>query len=165
MDANTRRAPREEQPDDISPAPSRNGAKAEKKTSTNTARPSTPEPGQGSPRPSAETNNVGVDSIRSTSNNNGQPKPTLMRSFFQTCWMILTHSWVNVLLVFVPAGIIVEILPGMHGAVIFALNCVAVIPLAGMLAFATESVASDMGDALGALMNVTFGNAVELIIL
>ena len=44
------------------------------------------------------------------------------------------------------------------------MNCIAIIPLAGLLAFATESVAAKMGDALGALLNVTFGNAVELII-
>jgi calcium/proton exchanger cax len=69
------------------------------------------------------------------------------------------------LLVFVPAGIATAQIPGVHGGVVFALNCLAVIPLAGMLAHATEAVAADMGDALGALMNVTFGNAVELIIL
>lgn len=93
------------------------------------------------------------------------PKASLLHSFLHACKLIITHSWINVLLVFVPAGIIVKAIPGMHGGVVFALNCVAVIPLAGMLAFATESVAGDMGDALGALINVTFGNSVELIIL
>ncbi|KAH0157708.1 hypothetical protein KCU67_g7805, partial [Aureobasidium melanogenum] len=75
----------------------------------------------------------------------------------------LTHSWVNVLLVFVPAGIIVKALD-VNASVVFALNAVAIIPLAGMLAYATEVVASRLGDTLGALMNVSFGNAVELII-
>ena len=45
------------------------------------------------------------------------------------------------------------------------MNAVAIVPLAGLLAHATESVASEMGDTIGSLMNVTFGNAVELIIL
>lgn len=49
--------------------------------------------------------------------------------------------------------------------VVFSINAVAIIPLAWMLGYATECVASDLGDTVGALMNVTFGNAVELIIL
>lgn len=73
------------------------------------------------------------------------------------------HSWINVLLVAVPAGIAAEA-AGLQPAVIFAINAVAIVPLAGMLAHATESVASRLGDTLGALLNVSFGNAVELII-
>jgi Ca2+:H+ antiporter len=52
----------------------------------------------------------------------------------------------------------------MSAGIIFAMNAIAIIPLAGLLAHATESVASRLGDTIGALMNVTFGNAVELII-
>ena len=44
------------------------------------------------------------------------------------------------------------------------MNAIAIIPLAGLLAHATESVASRMGDTWASLLNVTFGNAVELII-
>ncbi|TKA62409.1 hypothetical protein B0A55_11864 [Friedmanniomyces simplex] len=44
------------------------------------------------------------------------------------------------------------------------MNAVAIVPLAGLLSFATECVAARMGDTLGALLNVSFGNAVELII-
>jgi len=51
-----------------------------------------------------------------------------------------------------------------HSTVIFAMNAIAIIPLAGLLAHATESVASRMGDTWASLLNVTFGNAVELII-
>ncbi|KAK1142617.1 hypothetical protein N8T08_007421 [Aspergillus melleus] len=75
----------------------------------------------------------------------------------------LCHSWVNILLLFVPAGIAVEA-AGLDPAVIFAMNAVAIIPLAGLLSHATECVASRLGDTVGALINVTFGNAVELII-
>ncbi|KAK7223637.1 hypothetical protein V2G26_011640 [Clonostachys chloroleuca] len=87
-----------------------------------------------------------------------------LRAGQQTAWRILAHSWVNFLLVFVPVGIIVRFVPDIHGGVTFATNCVAIIPLAGLMAFATESVAREVGDALGALMNVTLGNSVELII-
>lgn len=76
----------------------------------------------------------------------------------------ICHSWVNVLLIFVPAGIAVAA-AGLSPVIIFALNAVAIIPLAGLLSHATECVASRLGDTIGALINVTFGNAVELIIL
>lgn len=76
----------------------------------------------------------------------------------------ICHSWVNVLLIFVPAGIAVAA-AGLNPIIIFALNAVAIIPLAGLLSHATECVASRLGDTIGALINVTFGNAVELIIL
>lgn len=73
------------------------------------------------------------------------------------------HSWVNVLLVFVPVGIAAKA-AGLNPDIVFAMNAVAIIPLAGLLSHATESVASRLGDTIGALINVTFGNAVELII-
>lgn len=68
------------------------------------------------------------------------------------------------LLIFVPLGIAVKV-AGLSPSIVFAMNAVAVIPLAGLLAHATESVAGRLGDTLGALLNVSFGNAVELIIL
>lgn len=72
-------------------------------------------------------------------------------------------SYINVLLVFVPVGIAVNF-SGASAGIIFAMNAIAIIPLAGLLSHATESVAMRLGDTIGALMNVTFGNAVELII-
>jgi Ca2+:H+ antiporter len=77
----------------------------------------------------------------------------------------VTYSWVNVLLVFVPIGIAVKFAAPHNPSLIFAMNAIAIIPLAGLLSHATESVASRLGDTLGALLNVSFGNAVELIIL
>lgn len=73
------------------------------------------------------------------------------------------RSWINLLLVFVPAGIAAEA-AGLSPAVIFSLNAVAIIPLAGLLTHATESVAMRCGDTIGALMNISLGNAVELIL-
>ncbi|KAF9773560.1 hypothetical protein IL306_008595 [Fusarium sp. DS 682] len=74
----------------------------------------------------------------------------------------ICHSWLNILLVFVPVGIAVSQVDGINGGIVFALNAVAIIPLAGLLAYATESVARKMGDALGALLNVTFGMSMLL---
>ncbi len=84
--------------------------------------------------------------------------------FFLVLKEILLSSWLNVLLIFVPVGIAVKA-AGVSPTIVFAVNAIAIIPLAGLLSHATESVASEMGDTIGALMNVTFGNAVELIIL
>lgn len=75
----------------------------------------------------------------------------------------LTHSWINLLLVFVPVGIAAK-LAHLKPEIVFSMNAIAIIPLAGLLAHATEVVASRVGDALGALLNVSFGNAVELIL-
>lgn len=102
------------------------------------------------------------------------PKPPLPQRFKAGCKRFaihtkdaLFHSWINVLLIFVPIGIAMNFvnLPGIvKPTIVFSLNAVAIIPLAGLLAFATESVASRMGDTWASLLNVTFGNAVELII-
>lgn len=88
--------------------------------------------------------------------------------FIQHTKDAITHSWINVLLVFVPIGIAMEYAPlpeHSKATIVFSVNAVAIVPLAGLLAYATESVACRMGDTVGALMNVTFGNAVEMIVL
>ncbi|MCL6455116.1 MAG: calcium/proton exchanger [Alicyclobacillus sp.] len=48
--------------------------------------------------------------------------------------------------------------------VVFALSCIAIIPLAGIMGRATESIAAHAGPRIGGLLSATFGNAVELII-
>jgi Ca2+:H+ antiporter len=78
-------------------------------------------------------------------------------------WSTLVRDYVNVLLIFVPLGIISGALHW-DSTVIFTLNFLAIIPLASLLSFATEELAATMGQALGGLMNATFGNAVELIV-
>ncbi|ESZ97004.1 hypothetical protein SBOR_2611 [Sclerotinia borealis F-4128] len=83
--------------------------------------------------------------------------------FWLTGKHIILSSIINILLVFVPVGI-AAFAVGLSPGIIFAMNAIAIIPLAGLLSHATESVAKRMGDTIGALMNVTFGNAVELII-
>jgi len=46
----------------------------------------------------------------------------------------------------------------------FGLSILAIVPLAGLLSRATESVAHRTGDAVGGLVNATLGNLVELVI-
>lgn len=80
-----------------------------------------------------------------------------------TCWQVLMTNYVNVLLVFVPLGIIAG-LADWSPVLQFVLNFIAIIPLASLLAFATEELAVPLGQTIGGLLNATFGNAVELIV-
>jgi Ca2+:H+ antiporter len=84
--------------------------------------------------------------------------------FYMTARSIILSSYINILLVVVPVGIAAKV-ANLKPGIVFGMNAIAIIPLAGLLSHATESVAKRMGDTIGALMNVTFGNAVELIIL
>ncbi|KAI4170386.1 MAG: hypothetical protein LQ343_005008 [Gyalolechia ehrenbergii] len=83
--------------------------------------------------------------------------------FGYIAWQILTSNPVNVLLVFVPLGIVFGAIHA-NPTVVFILNFLAIIPLASLLSFATEELSVKLGQTLGGLMNATFGNAVELIV-
>jgi hypothetical protein len=85
-------------------------------------------------------------------------------SVLVTLKRILVYSWLNVLLVFVPVGILTY-LTHAHPTVVFTSNALAIIPLSTLLSCGTENVALEMGDTIGALLNISFGNAVELLIL
>ncbi|MEB3206828.1 MAG: calcium/proton exchanger [Vampirovibrionales bacterium] len=68
------------------------------------------------------------------------------------------------LLVFVPVLFVAQILVPEQHTLLFACSILAIIPLARLMSFATESVASKTGDAAGGLLNATLGNLTELII-
>lgn len=98
---------------------------------------------------------VGENQTRSLANT----KASVLRVFVKT----LKSSPVNYLLVFVPLGILAEYLKWSANAV-FWLNFFAIVPLASLLAFATEELSENVGQTIGGLLNATFGNAVELIV-
>ena len=75
----------------------------------------------------------------------------------------LLSNYVNVLLVFVPLGIVAGLL-GWDSTTVFILNFFAIVPLAAVLSFATEEISMKLGQTMGGLLNATFGNAVELIV-
>jgi len=75
----------------------------------------------------------------------------------------LYSNYVNILLVFVPLGIVAGAM-GWNPTVVFILNFFAIVPLAAVLSFATEEIAVKLGQTMGGLLNATFGNAVELIV-
>ena len=73
-------------------------------------------------------------------------------------------SPINWLLIFVPITLGLEHLSGIPAPVIFFSAAMAIIPIAAMIVRATEQLATRTGDAVGGLLNATFGNAPELII-
>ena len=68
------------------------------------------------------------------------------------------------LLVFVPAVLAGHAMAPDAHTLLFVLSVLAIVPLAALLAHATESVAAKTGDAVGGLLNATLGNLTELVI-
>ncbi len=68
------------------------------------------------------------------------------------------------LLAFVPVVFICHRLKPDAHTLLFLLSILAIVPLAGLLSHATESVASKTGDMVGGLLNATLGNLTELVI-
>ena len=77
--------------------------------------------------------------------------------------LLSAENILNLLLVFVPIGIVLELMHA-NAVAIFIVSCLAIIPLAGLMGKATEHLAEKMGEGVGGLLNATFGNAAELII-
>ena len=65
--------------------------------------------------------------------------------------------------VFIPAAVVLEI-AGATPLLIFSAAALGVIPCAAVMGEATEAIAARTGPGIGGLLNVTFGNAPELII-
>ena len=78
-------------------------------------------------------------------------------------WHIFRRKPLNFLLVLLPIALIAE-LAGWPPLWLFILSAVGVIPLAGLIGEATESLADYTGPKVGGLLNATLGNAAELII-
>lgn len=97
----------------------------------------------------------------------GEDSSNVMIRWPARTWTItkitLLSNYVNVLLVFVPLGIVAG-LNHWNPTVVFILNFFAIVPLAAVLSFATEEISMKLGETLGGLLNATFGNAVELIV-
>jgi len=82
---------------------------------------------------------------------------------FNVTKVTVLSNYVNILLPFVPLGIIAGA-GSWDPTTVFILNFFAIIPLAAGLSFVTEEISTKLGKTLGALLNATFGNAVELIV-
>jgi Ca2+:H+ antiporter len=75
-------------------------------------------------------------------------------------WARLSISW---LLAFVPVALALEHL-GASPPLVFFAAALSIVPIAAWIVRSTEQLAHYTGDAVGGLLNATFGNAPELII-
>lgn len=75
---------------------------------------------------------------------------------------LLKPSWLW-LFVFIPVAILLE-KSGAGDSLVFFASALGIIPLAKLIGEATENLAHYTGDAVGGLLNATFGNLPELII-
>jgi Ca2+:H+ antiporter len=76
----------------------------------------------------------------------------------------IRHTPLLWLLVFVPIVLAAERFGPEAYSALFILSVLAIVPLAGLLSRATESVAAKTGDAVGGLLTATLGNLTELVI-
>jgi Ca2+/H+ antiporter len=76
---------------------------------------------------------------------------------------ILFSAYINILLIFLPFALISGAFEW-SPTIVFATNFFALMPLASLLSFATEELSKKVGQGIGGLLNVTFGNATELIV-
>ena len=85
-------------------------------------------------------------------------KPTFLNGMHHAIF----GSWVNILLIMVPVALAS---PAFHNELAQFFVCVvAIIPCAGLMGHATEELALYTSQAVGGILNATFGNAVELIL-
>ena len=124
----------------------------------------------GTAGPDEHTSLINQHVRRVTTNDDGTPyykdsRPWVRYPFLigHITYEILITNYVNILLVFVPLGIVAGA-TGWNPTAVFILNFFAIIPLASLLAYATEELAVPLGQTIGGLLNATFGNAVELIV-
>jgi Ca2+:H+ antiporter len=71
---------------------------------------------------------------------------------------------INWFFLFVPLTVVLEHIHGMPAPVLFFSAAIAIVPIAALIVSATEQLSTRTGDAIGGLLNATFGNAPELII-
>ncbi|KAK7690797.1 hypothetical protein QCA50_005897 [Cerrena zonata] len=80
----------------------------------------------------------------------------------QSIKAIITASWLNLLLVCIPVSWVLHfVLPktDKNDTIIFVFSFLAIIPLAKLLAFATDELSMRVGQTLAGLLNATLGNA------
>src|SRR5262245_38392213 len=73
------------------------------------------------------------------------------------------YGWPYLLVPLIPAAVVLELVDASAGLV-FVAAALGIIPTAALMGRATEELAARSGPGIGGLLNVTFGNAPELII-
>jgi Ca2+:H+ antiporter len=78
-------------------------------------------------------------------------------------WLFSGEGWPYLLVPFIPIAVALE-LAHAEATIVFAASALGVIPTAALMGRATEELAARSGPGIGGFLNVTFGNAPELII-
>jgi len=78
--------------------------------------------------------------------------------------LLSADGWPYLLVPFIPAAIVLDFVLHATPVLVFAVSAAGVIPTAALMGRATEELAARSGPGIGGLLNVTFGNAPELII-
>ncbi len=78
-------------------------------------------------------------------------------------FLLTAKGWPYLLVPFIPTAIALDIAHAPSTAIFFA-AALGIIPTAALMGIATEELAARSGPGIGGLLNVTFGNAPELII-
>ena len=78
-------------------------------------------------------------------------------------FLLSAQGWPYILVPFIPLALALEIAHA-GAVVLFVTSALGVIPTAALMGRATEELAARAGPGIGGLLNVTFGNAPELII-
>jgi Ca2+:H+ antiporter len=81
----------------------------------------------------------------------------------RTPFLLTANGWPYILVPFIPVAVVLE-LAHAGAVVLFITSALGVIPTAALMGRATEELAARAGPGIGGLLNVTFGNAPELII-
>jgi Ca2+:H+ antiporter len=84
-------------------------------------------------------------------------------SFNLRRFLLSGDGWPYVLVPFIPIAIVLRFADAEAGLVFFS-SALGVVPTAALMGRATEELAARSGPGIGGLLNVTFGNAPELII-
>src|ERR671918_744842 len=85
------------------------------------------------------------------------------RGFSLRRFLLSGAGWPYLLVPFIPLAVVLELAHASAG-VIFVTSAAGVIPTAALMGRATEELAARSGPGIGGFLNVTFGNAPELII-
>jgi Ca2+:H+ antiporter len=87
-----------------------------------------------------------------------RPEPSLSRNFF-----LGPDGWPYLLVPFIPLAVVFDLINA-SPTVIFFVAAIGIVPTAALMGRSTEELAERSGPGIGGLLNVTFGNAPELII-
>ncbi|KAF8251694.1 hypothetical protein K440DRAFT_668024 [Wilcoxina mikolae CBS 423.85] len=87
-----------------------------------------------------------------------------MRQFSYSKLKATLVTWINCLLVFAPVGIVAHYVAiGLDSILVLVANSIAIVPLGGLLSTASDEISLYSGELIGALLEFTLSNAVDMI--